>query len=145
MIKIFLDNHLKKITIKNILNFKFRNAIAGAKVQVSQDDQTGLQKSKPLKKSVNFSQSESDLRGEKTANFKRKASLFPTALDMPVERGYDKYGRKQSVVELTKKVYNLQKSAVIKNAAVPISTRRLSVAVKGNLESKFKKKLIKLS
>lgn len=105
------------------------------------DDEIGFQLQKPPKKGVNFSQSVTDLRGgnddaaSTVGKYKRKASLFPTAVDIPVERGFDKYGRKQSVMELTKKVYNLPKSNLIKNAAVPLSTRRLSVAVKGVLHS----------
>ena len=108
----------------------FRNAIDSAKYQVSKDDQNGFQKANGLGKEVKISQSTSDLRGEKTS-YKRKPSMFPTAVDIPVQRGYDKYGRKQSVMQLAKEVYNVQKSTVIKNAAVPMSTRRLSMAVKG--------------
>ena len=102
-------------------------------VRCKEDDEIGFQKPKPIGKAVKMSQSANDLRGEKTlaTGYKRKPSMFPTAVDIPVERGLDKYGRKQSVMELTKKVYNLQKSNVIKNAAVPMSTRRLSMAVKG--------------
>ena len=89
--------------------------------------------------------------------FQRKPSLFPTAVDLP-ERGVglkviffliclliiclkfiisDKYGRKQSVMDLTKEVYNLPKSQLIKNSAVPMSTRRLSMAVNSVLHRKI--------
>jgi hypothetical protein len=67
--------------------------------------------------------------------FKRKASLFPTAIELPSQRGKDFYGRKQSVAEFTKTVYNTPKSQKLSNADVPISQRRLSRAVKAILKS----------
>ena len=65
---------------------------------------------------VKFSSSEADLRGigNEPFNTKRKPSLFPTVGDLPTQRGKDKYGRKQSVMELSKKIYNLPKKMDIK-------------------------------
>ena len=61
--------------------------------------------------------------------------MFPTAIELPSRRGKDFYGRKQSVAEFTKTVYNTPKSQKLSNADVPISQRRLSRAVKAILKS----------
>lgn len=43
----------------------------------------------------------------------RKASLFPTVDNLPISRPEDKYGRKKSIADFTKDVYNQKRSDVI--------------------------------
>ena len=59
----------------------------------------------------------------------RKASLFPTVDNLPVSRPNNEYGRKKSIADFTKDVYNQKRSDMIEKGAIPMSQRRLSQMV----------------
>jgi len=56
----------------------------------------------------------------------RRPSLFPTVNDVPQERSTDEYGRKKSIADFTKEVYNQKKSVNINASGTVYLTTGIS-------------------